>query len=187
MLVVILKHTERDKILSNLCIIKMKKIIILFVFFAIRANTQNIAPQSVNAAGAKMIQSNGSLNFTVGELVVLQQFDANGNSLGSGFTNASTISTTILAVEEPHAEILQVDVFPNPTTDLVQIRIKESKLEEIQLFVTDLTARELYKGRYRVLQQSIGINTAAYSAGTYLLSLKDLNGKILGTYKIVKQ
>ncbi len=125
-----------------------------------------------------MIQSNGSLSFTVGELVVLQQFDSNGNSLGSGFTNSSTISTTILAVEEPEAEILRVEVFPNPTTDLIQIRIKDSKLEEIQLSVTDLTGKELYQGRYRLLQQNIGINTAAYSAGTYLLSLKDLSGKI---------
>ena len=163
------------------------KVIFLLVLFAIKANTQSIAPQSINSAGIKMTQSNGSLSFTVGELVVLQQFDANGNSLGSGFTNASTISTTILAVEEPDAEILQVDVFPNPTTDLVQIRIKDSKLEEMLLSVTDLTGRELYQGRYRLLQQSIGINTAAYSAGTYLLSLKDLSGKILGIYKIVKQ
>ncbi len=163
------------------------KVIFLLVLFAIKANTQSIAPQSINSAGTKMTQSNGSLSFTVGELVVLQQFDANGNSLGSGFTNASTISTTILAVEVPNAEILKVDVFPNPTTDLVQIRIKDSKLEEMLLSVTDLTGRELYQGRYRLVQQSIGINTAAYSAGTYLLSLKDLNGKILGSYKIVKQ
>jgi hypothetical protein len=167
----------------------MKKIktTLLGLFITAVLSAQSIAPQSVNAAGTKMTQSNGSLSFTVGELVVLQQVDANGNSLGSGFTNASTISTTILAVEEPNAEILQVDVFPNPTSDLVQIRIKESKLEEMQLSVTDLKGRELFQGRYRVLQQSIGINTAAYPAGTYLLSLKDLSGKLLGTYKIVKR
>ena len=167
----------------------MKKIksTLFGLFITAVLSAQSIAPQSVNSAGTKLTQSNGSLSFTVGELVVLQQVDANGNSLGSGFTNSSTISTTILAVEEPNAEILQVDVFPNPTTDLVQVRIKESKLEEIQLLVTDLTGRELFQGRYRVLQQSIGINTAAYPAGTYLLSLKDLSGKILGTYKIVKQ
>ena len=167
----------------------MKKIksTLLGLFITAVLSAQSIAPQSVNAAGTKMTQSNGSLSFTVGELVVLQQVDANGNSLGSGFTNSSTISTTILAVEEPNAEILQVDVFPNPTTDLVQVRIKDSKLEEIQLLVTDLTGRELYQARYRVFQQSIGINTAAYPAGTYLLSLKGLSGKILGTYKIVKQ
>jgi hypothetical protein len=109
----------------------MKKIktTLLGLFLTTVLSAQSIALQSVNAAGTKMTQSNGSLSFTVGELVVLQQVDANGNSLGSGFTNSSTISTTVLAVEEPNAEILQVDVFPNPTSDLVQIRIKESKLE----------------------------------------------------------
>jgi hypothetical protein len=148
---------------------------------------QSIAPQSVNSAGVKMAQSNGSLSFTVGELVVLQQYDANGNSLGGGFTNSSTLSTTVLSVQEPDAAILQVSVFPNPTTDLVQIQIKEASIEEMNLELTDLSGKTLYIAQYRLMQQSIGINTANYQAGVYLLTLKKSNGQILGTYKIVKQ
>jgi hypothetical protein len=148
---------------------------------------QDIVPESVNAAGAKMIQSNGSLSFTVGELLVLQQYDANGNSLGGGFTNAATVSTTILAIEEPNAEILKVDIFPNPTTDLVQIRIKESRIEDLKISLTDINGKEIYQGKYKLMQQIIGINTATYPSGSYFLTLKDLHGNILGTYKIVRQ
>ena len=148
---------------------------------------QSIAPQSVNSAGAKMTQSNGSLSFTVGELVVLQQYDANGNSLGGGFINSATVSTTILAVEEPNSEILQVDVFPNPTSDIVQIRIKESKLEDLKISMTDISGKEIFHGKYRLMQQIIGINTVVYPSGTYFLILKDLQGIVLGTYKVVKQ
>jgi hypothetical protein len=77
----------------------MKQIFLFFFFlFALGSNAQIIAPQSVNSAGVKMTQSNGPLSFTVGELVVLQQYDANGNSLGGGFTNSSTLSTTVFSV-----------------------------------------------------------------------------------------
>jgi hypothetical protein len=148
---------------------------------------QSISPQSVNSAGVKMTQSNGSLSFTVGELVVQQQYDANGNSLGGGFTNSSTISTTVLAVQEPDANLLQVSVFPNPTTDLVQIQIKEASIEEMNLELTDLFGKKLYSAQYRMMNQNIGINTANFPAGIYLLTLKKSNDQILGTYKIVKQ
>jgi len=157
------------------------------LFIVTMSNAQSIAPQSVNSAGTKMTQANGSLSFTVGELVVLQQYDNNGNSLGAGFTNGATVSTTILSVNEPNAEILQVDVFPNPTTDLVQIRIKESKLEEVQILISDIHGREIFQGNYKLMQQVIGINTAAYTSGTYLLSLRDSKNNLLGTYKIIKK
>ena len=151
------------------------------------SQAQNIAPQSVNSAGVKMTQSNGSLSFTVGELVVLQQIDANGNSLGGGFTNSSTISTTVLSVLEPDASVLQVSIFPNPTTDLVQIQIKEASIEEMNLELKDLSGKTLYSAHYRLMNQNIGINTANYPAGVYLLTLKKSDGQILATYKIVKQ
>jgi hypothetical protein len=147
---------------------------------------QTIAPQSVNSAGVKMTQSNGSLSFTVGELVVLTQIDANGNSLGGGFTNSSTISTTVLSVQEPDAAVLQVSIFPNPTTDLVQLQIKEANIDEMELEFSDLTGKILYSAQYRLMNQNIGINTAGYPSGVYLLTLKKSNGQILGTYKIVK-
>jgi hypothetical protein len=167
--------------------IKFLSIIAFCLLISSISYAQSIIPESVNSAGAKMTQSNGSLSFTVGELVVLQQYDANGNSLGGGFTNAATVSTTVLAIEEPNAAILQVDVFPNPTTDLVQIRIKESKLEDLKISLTDISGKEIFQGQYRLMQQIIGINTATYPSGTYFLILKDLKDNILGTYKIVKK
>jgi hypothetical protein len=166
----------------------MKQIIFLAVmFFSFGLQSQSIAPQSINSAGVKMTQSNGSISFTVGELVVLQQYDANGNSLGGGFTNSSTISTTVLAIQEPDVNILQVSVFPNPTSDLLQIQIKEASINELELELSDLSGKIIYSGHYRLLQQNIGINTANYPTGVYLLMLKNPNGKILGSYKIVKQ
>ena len=87
---------------------------------------QSIAPQSVNSGGAKMTQTNGSLSFTVGELVVLSQTDSDGNTLGGGFTAGATLTT--VSIQETDAAVLDVMVYPNPTTELVNIQINHSTL-----------------------------------------------------------
>ena len=146
---------------------------------------QSIAPQSVNSAGAKMTQANGSLSFTVGELVVLTQTDSQGNSLGGGFTAGATLTT--VSIQESDAAVLDVKVFPNPSSDLLNIQINYSTLEQVIVSVCDLQGKELYSGVYAALSNTIGINTASYSSGVYILSIKDMNKAPLGTYKIIKK
>jgi hypothetical protein len=145
---------------------------------------QSIAPQSVNSGGTKMSQANGSLSFTVGELVVLSQTDSQGNTLGGGFTAGATLTTA--SIQEADASVLDVKVFPNPTTELVHIQINHSTLEQVVVTITDLQGKEMYSGKYAGISNVIGINTASYAAGTYVLSLKNLNYQVLGTYKIIK-
>jgi hypothetical protein len=145
---------------------------------------QSNAPQSVNSSGAKMSQSNGSLSFTVGELVVLNLTDSEGNILGGGFTAGATLTT--LSIQETDASVLDVSVFPNPTSDLVNIRINHSSIEQVVVCITDLQGKEVYNGKYAGISNTFGINTAAYATGTYVLSLKNLNNQVLGTYKIIK-
>jgi hypothetical protein len=145
---------------------------------------QSIAPQSVNSGGTKMTQANGSLSFIVGELVVLTQTDSDGNTLGGGFTAGATLTTA--SIQEIDAAVLDVSVFPNPTADLVNIRINYSSIEQVVVSITDLQGKEVYNGIYAGISNTIGINTAAYASGTYVLSLKNNNNHVLGTYKIIK-
>lgn len=145
---------------------------------------QSIAPQSVNSAGVKMTQANGSLSFTVGELVVLSQTDSQGNTLGGGFTAGATLTT--VSIEETDAAILDVKVYPNPTSELVNIQINHSIVDQVVITITDFQGKEVYSGKYAGISNVIGINTASYATGTYVLSLKNLNNQLLGTYKIIK-
>jgi hypothetical protein len=145
---------------------------------------QSIAPQSVNSSGTIMTQANGSLSFTVGELVVLSQTDSDGNTLGGGFTAGATLTT--VSIQETDAAILDVKVYPNPTTELVNIQINHTTLDQVVVTITDLQGKEVYNGKYAGISNVIGIKTAFYATGTYVLSLKNLNNQVLGTYKIIK-
>lgn len=148
------------------------------------SHAQSIAPQSVNSSGTKMSQANGSLSFTVGELVVLNLSDSEGNTLGGGFTAGATLTT--VNIQETDVTVLDVSVFPNPTSDLVNIRINHSTIEQVVVFISDLQGKEVYNGIYAGISNTIGINTSEYAPGTYLLSLKNNNNQVLGTYKIIK-
>ncbi len=146
---------------------------------------QSIAPQSINSSGTKMAQSNGSLSFTVGELVGLTQTDSNGNSLGSGFSVGATLST--VSILETDASVLDVNVFPNPTTELVNIQINYTLLDQVVVVITDMQGKEVYSGEYPGVSNVIGINTVSYVPGVYMLNIKNPNNRVLGTYKIIKQ
>lgn len=155
----------------------------LFIVGSIKA--QSLDPQCVNSAGTKMTQSNGSLSFTVGELVVTTQTDSNGNSLGGGFTTGATITT--VSVQEPDIRILSVNVFPNPTSDLVTVSIQQTTLSQLMLEIIDLNGKVLSSEKYNGINNSININTASWISGIYFLNLKTSQSQLLGTYKIIKQ
>ena len=146
---------------------------------------QTISPQSVNSGATKMSQNNGSLSFTVGELVVLTAVDSAGNTLGGGFTTSSTITTA--AIQEPNSAILNVKVYPNPTTDLLTVSIHDSKLSQVIIEVSDINGRLVSYGKYAGITNNIGINTNSWERGSYFLNLKSSQDLILGTYKIIKQ
>lgn len=155
----------------------------LFIVGSIKA--QSLEPQSLNSAGTKMTQSNGSLSFTVGELVVTTQMDSQGNSLGGGFTTGATLTT--VSVQEPDVRILNVNVFPNPTSGLVTVSIQQTNLSQLVLEIIDLNGKVLSSEKYNGINNSININTASWISGIYFLNLKTSQSQLLGTYKIVKQ
>lgn len=165
---------------------KSKPIVLLAtMLLGTMSYAQHIAPQSVNSGGTTMTQTNGSMRFTVGELVVQTLTDSNGNTLGSGFTAGAHLTT--ISIQETDTAVLDVKVYPNPTTELVHIQINSSTLEHVVVTITDLQGREVYSGNYAALSNVIGVNTASYATGTYMLTLKTLNNEVLGTYKIIKQ
>jgi len=166
---------------------KSKPIVLLgaAMIMGIMSYAQSIAPQSVNSGGTKMTQVNGSLSFTVGELVVLSQTDSQGNTLGGGFTAGATLTT--VNIQETDAAVLDLKVYPNPTMELVNIQINHSTSDQVVVTITDLKGKEVYNGKYACISNVIGINTATYATGTYILTLKNLNNQVLGTYKIIKR
>lgn len=182
------KRVKQETIQSKKNNGKKKARQLVLLGFALLAGTisysQSIALQSINSGGTIMSQANGSLSFLIGDLVVLIQTDSQGNTLGGGFTAGATLSTA--SIKETDDTILDVKVFPNPTSELVNIQINYSNIEHVLISITDLQGKEVYFGKYAGISNIIGINTATYAKGTYILSMLDTNSQLLGIYKIIK-
>jgi hypothetical protein len=161
------------------------KTMMILTFSSSFGFAQSISPQSINSSGTSMSQSNGSLSFTVGELVVLSLTDTEGNTLGGGFTSGATISTA--SIQEPDGAVLNVKVYPNPTTDLITVAIQETKLSYVEIEITDMNGKVISSEKYTGIAKNVGINSSSWNIGTYFLKLKGENAEVLGIYKIVKQ
>jgi hypothetical protein len=164
--------------------LKQLFVIGISVFLKFTYLAQSITPQSLNTTGKKLNQINGSLSFTVGDLVVKGLSDSQGNTVGSGFTISSTLTT--LSIQETDNDVLDIVVFPNPTSELVSIQINHSSLDFLDVSVTDLNGKEIYKGRYAGISNTISINVSKLETGTYFLYFKDVNSSKIGSYKIIK-
>ena len=159
---------------------------ISIVLTAVLAYGQNLAPAAVSSAATKMTQSNGSLSFTVGELVVETHTDGNGNSLGGGFTNGSTSSTIITSVQQPDEEKLMVNVYPNPTADMLTLDVQHIDVDAYTITIFDVSGKQVYTANHAGISGRININLSSFESGTYLLNLISNKQETLGTYQVVR-
>lgn len=159
--------------------------IIIGISLVMNLKSQTISPQSINSAGIAGQPSNGSLSFTVGELVVLSETDSGGNTLGNGFT--SSAASVVTAILEPDASLLNVKVYPNPTSDMLYVDIVTTKLEWVYAEITDELGKLVVSEKYAGITNHIGVNSYKWKAGLYFLNLKDSAHNTIGNYKIVKQ
>ena len=162
-------------------------VLIVSMLVACLVNAQNISTQSVNSSAGKLMQSNGSLCFTIGELSVSTLIDTTGNTLSGGFINSAVITTTIVSIDESNQKVLDVKVYPNPTSDLVFIDITATQLEWILVEICDMQGKMILNDKYAGISNKIGINTTSFNKGTYILTLKEKNGNLLSVYKLLKQ
>lgn len=147
--------------------------------------SQSLAPQSVNSAGVNMSQTNGSLSFILGEVVVLSASDLDSNSINSGFISGATITTEVLEV--PNVDLLNVKVYPNPTTTMIFVDVMDTQLSQMVIEIIDMNGKVVSKGIYAGISNKIGINASSWENGNYILQLKDISGNRIGSYQIIKQ
>ena len=125
------------------------------------------------------------INFTSTYVVKLQQYDnyyfAGGNDgfLFDDINVESTLSTNISDLKK-----INVKLFPNPTTDNVNISLSHfSNNYSYQLFSID---GRLINEANSIKNNFIKIELTDYESGLYFINLYD-DGKFIDTYKILKR
>lgn len=155
----------------------------LAVFYALSLSGLN-AQEVISSAGTQSSSTGTSavsLAWTVGEPVIGTV--SNGSyTLTQGFHQPRISSS---AVDDAVIPGLSLDVYPNPSTDELNLRINEGDLSQFQYTLITLEGKTLILKKISKNLTRIDMNT--YSAGSYFLKIIAKNGKPVKTFKIVKQ
>ena len=143
--------------------------------------------ETSNTESYKLMASDGGPSYYFGTAVAISGetiiIGSPGDLTKDKYSGSASIFEYINTLGSP-SEIFntQISIFPNPTSGLIRVNLKESNIK--QIIISDINGREiLYKG---VNSNSINLNLQDYSKGIYLVHIINQENKVF-TKKILKQ
>lgn len=156
----------------------MKTITILFLILLIAFSSY--AQEIVATSGQSATTSGYTVDWTIGETVI-ETLSSGSSILTQGFHQSKLAVTAVSDLLYPNFEL---NVFPNPTQDFIQIRFNElPNHSEFSLF--DLTGKLLQNENISSEETQLDLN--AYPNGIYVLKIYSGNLNVVQEFKIIKQ
>lgn len=155
-----------------------KKLLLGLLFFGA---TQVNAQQTTTSTGGNATGPNGNVSYTVGQVVYTTNTGTTG-SVAQGVQQAFEIYT-LLGAENFNIN-LQMAVFPNPTTNWLQLDIKNYGFEKLSYQVFDINGKLVLQNK--ISSETTTISMENLSTNIYLLKVLD-NNKEVKTFKIIKK
>lgn len=153
----------------------MKKQLIVFLL----SGSAVYAQERVVSSGGELTSASGRISFTVGLPDYVQLTGTNG-AISQGVQQPYELFVN--AVEEWNMNF-SIDVFPNPTSTSLFIRIGELDKSELSYEVVDFSGKLILKGEINALETQVDL--AQLATASYLLNLKKGTDKVR-SYKIIK-
>jgi hypothetical protein len=154
---------------------KIKKLACVLSFVGISISSMKAQSNVVSTGGDAYSSASGSVSYTIGQLDF--QFHAGSGGNGSeGVQQAYLIQSNGLL----NPEQMQVSIWPNPTSDLVNIQIQESMLNRT-LFIFDAQGKCVLNQLLSNLNTSLDL--ASFASGLYTLCIDTENN---AAFKITK-
>ena len=147
-----------------------------FVLFSLFATITVSAQEVVSTQGDSYSNASGSIDFTIGEVVIVTGTDGN-NDLTQGFHQTNW---NFLGVDD-HGQNYEATIFPNPTSDLLNIRT--STFENVTYTLYDAQGKLVMQNILSAEQTPIQVSQLA--PGNYSLTLTN-ETQNLKTFKLIK-
>ncbi len=98
-----------------------------------------------------------------------------------------TYSTTINVYFGPKR--FTAAVYPNPVTDILNVKINSDKTDHYEITITDLTGRIVYEEKIMTgtAEGEVNINFKQRSSGVYVLLVRNGRNEIVASQKVIKQ
>lgn len=148
----------------------------LIAFSLLLGSTAASAQEVISSQGDSYTNSSGSIDFTIGEVVINTGTDGT-NDITQGFHQ----TTWNFAELEDFDAVFEVSIFPNPTQDV--LTIQATAFEGVTFVLTDATGRIVMEDI--LVGELTPLNVASFEVGTYNLSLEK-SSSIIKTIRLIK-
>jgi len=159
----------------------MKSSITIIVLFIVELGFSQLTMEKSGIDSGGGVSTAGTIEMvsTIGELVI-QEYTSSPFHISEGFINPNILNSLGIY----HYDVMMhVSLYPNPTTDFVQLDF--DKMDTYQILLTDLNGKHLFqKTSYT---NSFNINLLEYEQSAYILVVNSKTTQKLKTYKIIKQ
>lgn len=139
-----------------------------------------MAQQALVCTGGNATGIGGTSSYSVGQVAYANATGTNG-SVNQGVQQPFEIFT--LGNDDFPEITLQMTVYPNPTTSLVNLKIENHSTDNLQYQLFDLNGRQIQS--QKIQQSETPIQLENLAAAIYLLNVFEEN-KLLKTFKIIK-
>jgi hypothetical protein len=161
-----------------------RNLLILFIMLlTLSVGAQQIKQEVIASAGGFNVASDNSISisWTLGETIIPTFTSQDGSLiLTHGFQQKVLITTVAENILNP----VQVVVFPNPASELINIEFDTPTDGEISLFLLDTQGKLVKTEKIEAATTNKQINMQDLPSGIYYLRLT--KGKLVNVYKVVK-
>ena len=162
----------------------LKKYLFILFFItggAITAVAQSLTPTVLSSSGGFESSGGTSLSWTTGE-VMIQTFSEGSAMLTQGFHQGNiTVST---AVDEMSKSAMDVQIYPNPVSERLNVEFKNMVDQTVQVRLVDLTGKTILTREFSNPSNTQRLNLNPVNSGTYMLEVNA--GQKRKVFKIVK-
>ena len=154
---------------------------ILLIFTSFFVCTSLHAQESFSASSDQVSGAGGSLSYSVGQVVYATYSDKNTGSVSQGIQQTYNI-TALLGVEIAAIK-LELMAYPNPTQDILTIKIDNYKNQSLIYQLYDLQGK-LWDSQFLQGAQT-QLDMKDLARGSYLLSIQEKEA-IIKTFRVIK-
>ena len=151
--------------------------ITVFIF-----QTKLNAQKTIPASGGDATSTSGSVSYSVGQVFYTTNTGDNG-SVAQGVQQPYEISI-IDGIEEASNILLNCSAYPNPTTDILVLKVESYDLSNLSYKLYNLGG-QLLDGEI-IISNETSLSLLNQAPGTYILKILD-SEKEVKTFKIVKR
>lgn len=153
---------------------------IVFVMLLICLD-KTYAQKTINVTGGNVSGVNGSVVYSVGQLLYTT-YTGNNGSVSEGVQHPKE-SLITLGIDENSQNLSQLTVYPNPTMDFIKLNINNINWQDLQYQVFDINGRNVLSENFK--SENALINLKKLKPSIYFLKISD-HYKNLRSFKIIK-